>query len=168
MLKEVWEWVRAIIIAVVVALLFRMFVLEHFLVEGESMIPTLNNSERIIVNKMVYHFSNPEQGDIVVFNYQGRRDFIKRAVGVEGDTIQIINNRLYRNGLAVNESYLENGTMQDYGPVTVPPEHIFVLGDNRPNSRDSRYPDVGFVSLEKVKGRAGIVFWPLEHIRRIN
>ena len=118
MLKEVWEWVRAIIIAVVVALLFRMFVMEHFLVEGESMIPTLNNSERIIVNKMVYHFSNPEQGDIVVFNYQGRRDFIKRAVGVEGDTIQIIDNKLYRNGLPVNESYLKNGAMQDYGPVT--------------------------------------------------
>ncbi len=168
MLKEIWEWARSIIIAVILALLFRMFVLEHFLVEGESMLPTLNHKERIIVNKMVYHFYNPEHGDVVVFNYHDRRDFIKRTVGVEGDTIQIIDNQLYCNGLPVDEPYLKNCTMLDYGPVTVPPGHIFVLGDNRSNSRDSRYPDVGFVSLEKVKGRACVVFWPFDQARRIN
>lgn len=168
MLKEIWEWTRSIIIAVIIALLFRMFVMEHFLVEGESMLPTLNNNERIIVNKMVYYFNEPEHGDVVVFNYHDRRDFIKRTVGVEGDTIQIIDNQLYRNGLPVDEPYLRNCTMLDYGPVTVTPGHLFVLGDNRSNSRDSRYPDVGFVSIEKVKGRACVVFWPFNQARRIN
>ena len=168
MAKEVWEWVRSILIAVVLALLFRMFLFEHFLVDGQSMYPTLRDSERIIVNKVVYRFNEPENGEVIVFNYQDRRDFIKRIVGVEGDVVEIRDNKFFRNGVVVKEDYLENVQMSDYGPATVPPGSLFVLGDNRSNSRDSRYPDVGFVSIEEVKGRAALVFWPFDEARKIH
>ncbi len=168
MAKEVWEWVRSILIAVVLALLFRLFLFEHFLVDGQSMYPTLRDSERIIVNKIVYRFSEPENGEVIVFNYQDRRDFIKRVVGVEGDVVEIKDSQLLRNGVVVLEDYLERVNMSDFGPVTVPPGTLFVLGDNRLNSRDSRYSDVGFVSIEEVKGRAAVVFWPFDEARKIN
>lgn len=168
MAKEIWEWVRSIVIAIILALLFRMFLLEHFLVDGQSMNPTLIDNERIIVNKIVYRFQEPDYGDIIVFNYHDHRDFIKRIIGLEGDTVKIKNNRLYLNGEPYDEPYLEKYDTMDYGPVTVPPGHLFVLGDNRANSRDSRYPDVGFVSLEEVKGRAALVFWPFDQARSIH
>ncbi len=165
MLKEIWEWVRSILIAVVLALLFRLFILEHFLVDGQSMYPTLNHSERIIVNKIIYRFQEPQRGDIIVFNYKERRDFIKRVVGMEGDEVEIRDNALFINGVEYFEPYLENIKTADYGPVNVPPEEYFVLGDNRSNSRDSRYPDVGYVTMEKIKGRAFCVFWPMDYAR---
>ena len=168
MAKEIWEWTRSILIAIILALLFRMFLLEHFLVDGQSMYPTLRDNERIIVNKIVYRFQEPDYGDIIVFNYQDRRDFIKRIVAIEGDTVEIKDNRLYLNDTLTDEPYLNEHTVVDYGPVTVPPEHYFVLGDNRANSRDSRYPDVGFVSLEEIKGRASLVFWPFDRARSIH
>ncbi len=165
MSKEVWEWVRSIIIAIIIALLVRVFVIEHFLVDGQSMQPTLEHNERILVNKFVYRFQEPEHEEIVVFEYRDKRDFIKRVVGVEGDTVQIKDKKLYINDEPVEEPYIQKNSVDDYGPVTVPEGHYFVLGDNRANSRDSRYDDVGFVSEEEIKGRAALVFWPFEGFR---
>jgi len=166
-LQEVWEWVRSIIIAIILALLFRMFLVEHFLVDGQSMYPTLQDNERIIVNKLVYRLQEPEYGEIIVFEYQDNRDFIKRVVGEEGDKIKIDDNQLYVNSNRVEEPYIKKNSVEDYGPVTVPEDHYFVLGDNRANSRDSRYDDVGHVSMEEIKGRAAVVFWPLDRARFI-
>lgn len=161
MKKEVWEWIRSITIAVVLALVVRFFLIEPFMVDGGSMYPTLKDQERLIVNKLVYRFDPPQPGDIIVFEYAPGTDFVKRVIGVGGDWIEIRDGRVYRNSVPLEEPYLDEGMdMPDYGPVEVPPGFLFVMGDYRRNSKDSRDPSVGFVSLEKVKGRAMLVLWP--------
>ncbi|HHT47549.1 MAG TPA: signal peptidase I [Firmicutes bacterium] len=158
--KEIKEWARSIILAVALAVIIRMFFLEVFLVEGTSMFPTLHHHERLIVNKATYYLSKPEKGDIIVFNFSPRRDFIKRVIALEGDVVELIGGCLYINNELVNEPFVENHSMTDFGPIVVPEGHAFVLGDNRSNSMDSRDSAVGCVSLEKVKGKAFLVFWP--------
>jgi len=159
--KELWDWTRSILIAIILALLIRMFLFEVFVVEGKSMYPTLQETERLMVNKIVYHFEEPGLGDVIVFEHEPGRDFIKRVIGVEGDRVEIVQGRLYINNRALNEPYLNDGRhMYDYGPEIVPPGYLFVLGDHRQNSMDSRDPRVGFVSEECLKGRAFLIFWP--------
>lgn len=159
--KEIWDWLRSILIAIVLAMLIRLFLFEVFVVEGRSMYPTLIEAERVMVNKLVYRFDNPRLGDIVVFEFVPSRDFIKRVIGVEGDKIEIINGRLYINNKLLDEPYLlENMEVYNYGPVIVPPGYLFLMGDYRQNSMDSRDPRVGFISEEDIKGRAFFIFWP--------
>ncbi len=159
--KELWDWTRSILIAVVLALLIRMFLFEVFVVEGKSMYPTLVETERLMVNKIVYHFDEPRLGDVIVFEHEPGRDFIKRVIGVEGDKVEIRNSLVYVNGQALEEPYLnEDVFMYNYGPEVVPSGFLFVLGDYRHNSMDSRDPRVGFISLEHLKGRAFLIFWP--------
>ncbi len=166
--NELKEWLKSIALAVVIALVIRFFFFETFLVEGTSMYPTLKHHERLIVNKIVYNFKEPEQGDIVVFNYAPRRDFIKRIVAFDGDEVEIREGRLYVNKKLIVEPYIRNQAMHDYGPVIVPEGHVFVLGDNRVNSMDSRDPAVGPIALEKIKGKAMLVFWPLTNAGLLN
>lgn len=163
--KEVQEWVRSILLAVVLAIIIRLFFFQVTVVEGSSMYPTLENHERLIVNKAVFYFRPPQKGDIIVFNYSAHRDFIKRVVALEGDVVEIKNGRLYVNNELMEEPYIKNQTMMDFGPVVIPPGHAFVLGDNRNNSMDSRDPAVGFISLERIKGKALFVFWPPFNMR---
>lgn len=160
--KELGEWTRSIILAIIIAVVIRMFFFETFLVDGTSMFPTLQHNERLVVNKAVYYFREPEQGEIIVFNYQPRprRDFIKRVVAIEGETVEIKDGSLFVNDEILEEPYIENNTMRDFGPVDIPEEHLFVLGDNRNNSMDSRDSEVGAVSFEQVRGKAMVVFWP--------
>ncbi len=158
---DVWDWVRSILIAVVLALLIRLFLFEVFVVEGRSMYPTLHETERLMVNKLVYHYDDPALGDIVVFEFEPGRDFIKRVIGVEGDKVEIINGRVFINNNLFNEPYLlSDMDPYDYGPVEIPVGYYFVMGDYRQNSMDSRDPRVGFVSREHLKGRAFFIFWP--------
>lgn len=169
--KEIKEWVKSIALAVVLAIVIRVFLLEVFLVEGTSMVPTLEHQERLIVNKAVYHFREPQRQEIVVFNYSPRRDFIKRVAGQEGEKVEVRDGQLFVEGKPVEEPYLgENGSnnVKDYGPAVVPEGHLFVLGDNRSNSMDSRDDSVGFVSLEQVKGKAFFVFWPPSDLRTLD
>ncbi|HOB86259.1 MAG TPA: signal peptidase I [Bacillota bacterium] len=166
--KEIWEWIRSIGIALAVALFIRIFLFEFFVVEGRSMYPTLDENERLVVNKFIYRFESPQPGDIVVFQFEPHRDFIKRVIGVEGDTIEIKDGRVFRNGKLMEEPYLlEDMEPQDFGPVLVPPGTVFLLGDYRMNSLDSRDPSVGFVSLEQIKGKALYVFWPIWEARSL-
>jgi signal peptidase I len=159
--KEIWDWVKSILIAVILALLIRLFLFEVFVVEGRSMYPTLSETERLMVNKVIYHFDEPKIGDIVVFQYEPGRDFIKRVIGLEGDKVEISEGRVYINNVLLEEPYLLKGMeMYDYGPVNVPPGYLFLMGDYRENSMDSRDPRVGFVSREFLKGRAFFIFWP--------
>ncbi len=158
---EIWDWTRSILIAIVLALFIRLFLFEVFVVEGRSMFPTLLETERLMVNKLVYRIDEPKLGDIVVFEFEPGRDFIKRVIGLEGDIIEIINGRVYINGNLLDEPYLlESLDLYDYGPVEVPPGYLFLLGDYRQNSMDSRDPRVGFISEEDLKGRAFFIFWP--------
>ncbi len=163
--KEISEWVRSILLAVVLAVIIRLFFFQVTIVEGKSMYPTIDNHERLIVNKAVFYLKQPEKGDIIVFNFSAHRDFIKRVVALEGDEVEIKNGLLYVNGQPVEESYINSSKMIDFGPVVIPSGHAFVLGDNRGDSMDSRDPAVGFISLERIKGKALLVFWPPFNMR---
>ena len=138
--SEIKDWVISIAIAVVLALFIRHFVVELYLVDGPSMRPTLQNQERLVVNKFIYNLHDPERGDILVFQYpkDPSRDFIKRVIAIPGDTIEIKDGHVYVNGELKNEPYILSTTRGDYPLATVPEGHIFVMGDNRNNSEDSR------------------------------
>ena len=160
--EEIKDWVVAILIALVLSFIIRYFIVELYLVDGPSMRPTLQSAERLVVNKFIYRFRPPERGEILVFRYpkDPSRDFIKRVIAIPGDTIEIKDGRVFVNQQLMNEPYILSKTRGDYPLTTVPEGHIFVMGDNRNNSEDSRFADVGFVPYELIKGKAVLVFWP--------
>ena len=162
--EEVRDWVVSIVIAVVLAMIIRTFVVELYLVDGPSMRPTLQHAQRLVVNKFIYHFRAPEKGEVLIFRYpkDPSRDFIKRVIAVPGDTIEIKDGNVFVNGELQNEDYILSKCRGDYPKSTIPEGHIFVMGDNRNNSEDSRFPDVGFVPFDLIKGKAMLVFWPLD------
>jgi len=170
--EEVKDWVISILIAVVLAFFIRYFIVELYMVEGPSMQPTLISGERLVVNKFIYRFKAPEKGDVLVFRYpkDPSRDFIKRVIAVAGDTIEIKDNRIFLNGQLQNETYIldkDHSTYRNYPLATVPEGRIFVMGDNRNNSEDSRFSDVGFVPLDMIKGKAILIFWPMDNIKTL-
>src|SRR5690625_3910838 len=172
--SEIREYIEALLMSVVLAALIIAFVAQSFLVEGSSMEPSFHHGQRLMVEKVTYRFGNPKRGEVVVFKYPGdeRRKFIKRIIGLPGDEITIKNGFLHINGQRIEESYINGPTYGTYsaptfGPVLVPERHYFVLGDNRRNSDDSRYPDVGFVPKRNLIGRAMFVYWPLNQIRAV-
>lgn len=167
--EEIKDWVVSILIAVVLAFFIRYFIVELYLVEGPSMRPTLLNHERLVVNKFIYRFKEPQRGDVLVFRYpkDQSRDFIKRVIAVPGDTIEIREGRVFLNGELQNETYILEKTRGSYPLSTVPEEHIFVMGDNRNNSEDSRFSDVGFVPYDLVKGKAVLIFWPPDELKTL-
>ena len=167
--EELKDWGISIVIALVLAFFIRHFIVELYLVEGPSMRPTLENHERLVVNKFIYKFRAPERGEVLVFRYpkDPSRDFIKRVIAVPGDTIEIKEGRVFVNQQLQNESYILSKTRGSYPLSTVPEGHIFVMGDNRNNSEDSRFSDVGFVPFDLLKGKAVMVFWPLDQLRTL-
>lgn len=167
--EEIKDWVVSILIAVALAFFIRYFIVELYMVEGPSMRPTLVNGERLVVNKFIYRFQQPERGEILVFKYprDQNRDFIKRVIAVPGDTVELKDGRVFVNGQLLNENYILERTKGSYPLSTVPDGHIFVMGDNRNNSEDSRFKDVGFVPYTLIKGKAVMVFWPVDHIKAL-
>ena len=167
--EEIKDWVVSIVVAVVLAFFIRYFIVELYLVDGPSMWPTLQSAERLVVNKFIYRFRAPERGEILVFKYprDPSRDFIKRVIAIPGDTIEIKNGNVFVNGKLLNEPYILSKTRGNYPLATVPEGHIFVMGDNRNNSEDSRFADVGFVSYEMIKGKAMLVFWPFSQFKAL-
>jgi len=166
--SEIREYIEALLISVSITAFIIIFVAQSFLVEGSSMEPSLHHGQRLFVEKVSYRFTEPKRGQVVVFRYPGdeRRKFIKRMIGLPGDEVAIKNGFLYVNGLRLDEDYINGPTYGTYGastfgPVLVPEGHYFVLGDNRRNSDDSRYPDVGFVPKKNLVGRAVVIYWPL-------
>lgn len=162
--RVVRELVETIVIALVLALTIRQFVVETILVDGQSMQETLHDGERLLINKFIYWFRRPETGDVVVFRFpeDPRRDFIKRVIAHEGQTVEIRAGQVYVDGVPLEEPYVDRRWHADFPKTTIAPGRIFVLGDNRDNSRDSRYPDVGQVPLKNVKGMAFLRFWPVD------
>ncbi len=160
--KETIDWIKSLLAAVIIALLIRHFVIEIFLVEGQSMYPTLSHSERLVVNKFLYRFDEPDRDDIVVFSYSDEKDFIKRIVGLPGEKIKINEGMVYLDGEPLEEEYTSGSKNDEFGPDKVPEGHYFVLGDNRDNSMDSRSASVGYISEEQIKGKAFFVFWPFD------
>ncbi len=167
----VQEYIQAFFVAIILALFVIAFIAQSFHVQGRSMEPTLYHGQRLLVDKLTYRFLTPSMGDVVIFRYptDTRRKFIKRIIGLPGDEIAIRNGMVYKNGAVLGESYVSGPTLGPYnapsfGPVRVPDDHYFVLGDNRRNSDDSRYPDVGFIPTEYVVGRALLTYWPLNAV----
>ena len=161
--EEVKDWVISIAIAIAIAMLIRTFIVELYLVDGPSMNPTLQHHERLVVNKFIYNMRAPEKGEILIFKFpkDQTRDFIKRVIATPGDTIEIKGGQVFVNDELQNEPYILSKTRGDYPKATVPEGTVFVMGDNRNNSEDSRFAEVGFVPFDLIKGKAMLVFWPL-------
>lgn len=154
------EVLQTVAVALVLAFLVRTFVLESYQVQGHSMLPTLTTGDRVLVDKLLYRIEGPRTGEIVVFRSPVKKneDWIKRVIGVPGDTVKIVAGQVYINGHRYAEPFVKFNYSYNYGPVTVTPGHLFVLGDNRPNSYDSRY--FGLLSESRVRGSAFVIWWP--------
>jgi signal peptidase I len=168
------EYAEAIIIAIVLALFIRTFVIQAFKIPSGSMKPTLLVGDHILVNKFIYgiklpftdkiliSLNEPEKGDVVVFKFplDTKKDYIKRVIGLPGDRVELVDKQLLINGRPTEDpqaSYSMSGSMRMYGPVTVPADHLFVMGDNRDESSDSRV--WGFVPRPYLKGKAFLIYW---------
>ena len=168
--EEAKDWFVSIVAAIVVAMFIRTFIVELYVVDGPSMRPTLQHEERLVVNKFIYLVRSPEKGEVVIFRYprDPSRDFIKRVIATAGDTIEIKDNRVYVNDQLLIEDYILEKTYTEYPKVTIPDGTIFVMGDNRNNSEDSRFSDVGFVPLNLVKGKAMFIVWPMDEMKTLS
>ncbi len=158
-----------IITAVILAWLIKSFVVQPFYIPSGSMEPTLYPGDRVLVNKFLYDFSEPGKSDIIVFLPPGNddKDYIKRIVATEGEEIQIKNGQVYLNGKAVNEPYIINQySASNFGPERIPTDNVFVMGDNRPNSRDGR--EFGPLPDKRIVGKAFMIYWPPQRIRLLN
>lgn len=162
--SAVREWAETLIVALLVALVIRSFVVQVYLVEGPSMEPTLHTFERVFVNKLVYRFRAPEPGEIIVLQDPARpqRELIKRVIAVAGETIEIKQGIVYVDGKALKEPFtntaIKSNTNMD--PLPVPEGHVFVMGDNRGMSFDSR--NIGPIAISKIDGKAFFMFWPMD------
>ncbi len=165
--RAAWETVETVLIALVLALFIRQFIVESYIVQGNSMRPTLQPNERLLVNKLAYRFRRLRDGDIIVFQppLVSNKDYIKRVVAVGGERVAIRAGRVYVNGRLKPETFLPDDFRgnSDLPPEVVPQGDIFVLGDNRRNSEDSRY--FGFVADRAVRGQAIFVWWPVQRLR---
>ena len=177
-----------VILAFALAIIIKTFLFQAFFIPSGSMEPTLKPGDRVIVNKIPYYFHDPHRGDIIVFEdphptthpdrgvaggffhwlFQGLgvqrptdEDFIKRVIGLPGDTVEGRRDGVYVNGVKIDEPYLPPGvTTAPFPSHTVPPGDLFVMGDNRGNSDDSRFSRLGYIPIENVIGKAFVIIWP--------
>lgn len=169
--RAFFDWMVVIVVALLVAFLVRTFVIAHFVVEGESMYSTLDTGDRVFVNKLSYRLHDPNRGDVVVLHQitgASERDLIKRVIGLPGEAVEVRNCTVLIDGRVLNEPYLdpEVVTPTNCGgdfvlDGVVPENHVFVMGDNRGGSQDSRV--IGPISEDDLVGRAFVVFWPRSH-----
>ena len=171
---SIWSalsWVRDLAFSVLIAVILIVFIYQPVKVEGTSMMPTLTDQERIFINKFTYHLGlgSIERGDMVVFWYPLAEDksYIKRVIGLPGDTVYIDAGQVYVNGRPLTESYVPEDYRDrvSWEEHRIPPGEYFVLGDHRSSSSDSR--TWGFVKREKIYGKAVFVYWPLKNIGRL-
>lgn len=163
--NEVFEWIKSILLAIVIAVIIKTFIFNTTYVLGNSMYPTLHERDRLFANKISLYFSGPERGEIVVLKAPdtNNKDYIKRVIGVGGDTVSIIDGKVYLNGEILEEDYIEEDAythVYNENYWEVPKGYIFVLGDNRDEgaSKDSRY--FGCVSIDTIKGITGFRYFP--------
>lgn len=176
--NEFWEWTKALLVAFALAGLIRYFLFTPIVVDGESMMPNLKDGDRMIVNKIGYDIGEPNRYDIVVFHAPENKDYIKRIIGLPGDHVAYRNDQLYINEKPLDEPYLksnkedlsegegtltEDFTLEERTEETIIPEgYVFVMGDNRRNSKDSRI--IGLISMDEMIGKTSVVFWPPNEI----
>ena len=175
--KESIEWLKALGIGLVIFVFIRTFLFSSYVVEGESMMPTLEEGNKLVVNKIGYTLGSIDRFDVIVFHANKEEDYVKRVIGLPGDRIEYQNDQLFINGEAVEEPYLNNyrNTVSPGQPLTgdfslaelwetetVPEGMLFVLGDNRLESWDSRH--FGFVPADQVVGEVNLRYWPLSEV----
>ncbi|MCM8765429.1 MAG: signal peptidase I [Candidatus Omnitrophica bacterium] len=170
--ETVKEWTESLLVAFVLAMTVRTFVIQAFKIPTGSMEPTLKPRDRILVNKFIYRFKEPERGDVIVFRYplDTRRDFIKRLIAKPGETVKIENGYIYIDGKKIDSHpvikqiyYYNRGSLGNSPEGTKVPENsFFVLGDNSAFSQDSRY--WGFVPRKYILGKAILIYWPIQRI----
>lgn len=166
--RELLEWVGTLAVAVVIALVVRTFIFEPVKVDGNSMADTLHNGEIMFVTKWEYHTGDPERFDVVICHYpdRGNTNFVKRVVGLPGDTVAVLDGYLYVNGEKYEEEYLTHRPDYNLAPYVVPEGEYFVLGDNRSNSNDSHR--IGPIDREMIVGHVRSVFFPFDSWRAID
>ncbi len=169
--QSLWENVQIVAIALVMAFLIRMWIAEPRFIPSESMLPTLEQGDRLVVEKLSYRFHDPQKGDIVVFHppsilqsqgYDSDNAFIKRVIGTSGDIIEVKNGIVYVNDQPLEESYILETPHYNLYAVQVPKGQLFVMGDNRNNSNDSHV--WGFLPQRNLIGHAVFRFWPLSRL----
>lgn len=171
--KEAKEWIEVIVFAGFLAFNIRTFVIQAYKIPSGSMIPTFEIKDHLFVSKFNYWFKIPEQGEIIVFKFpeDPKKDFIKRVIAMESDTVQIADKQVFVNGKQLVEPYkvhydpmiIPGGPRDNFGPIIVPKGCLFVMGDNRDKSYDSRF--WGSVPKENLRGRALVIYWPFNRIR---
>jgi len=173
-LKSWYQLAKGIDILLVLGLLFRSFILQPFLVEGQSMEPNFHDKEFLLVDRVSYKFNQPQRGEVIIFRFPKNtaEDYIKRIIGLPGENVRIENGHIFINNLLLNESYLPPNTKTDVAinpsntlDLTLQPGEYFVLGDNRNNSSDSR--EWGTVPAQNIIGRAWFVAYPLENFGKV-
>lgn len=163
------DFLESIVIAVILALLIKTFIFSFFYIPSRSMEPTLQKNDRIVVTKYTYRFSNPQRGDIIVFKYpyDTKKDYVKRLIALPGEKLEIIDSNLYINDELIEEPYLPMDLdFGNFGPIMVPEDQYFMMGDNRNNSSDSR--EWGFVDKKLLVGKVQMRYWPISRMGRIN
>jgi len=165
--RNIVEWIGIVVGALLVAVIVKTFLIQAFYIPSLSMYSTLDKGDRVLVNKVSYHLHDIHRGDVVVFKRPpgvpdtGIKDLIKRVVGLPGDTVEGHDGAVYVNGKRLVENYLDKGTItSDFSPEKIPDGDIFVMGDNRGNSEDSRV--FGPIDDDLVVGRAFVRVWPLQ------
>lgn len=165
------EYTEAFVIAIILAVIIRMFVVEAFKIPSGSMIPTLLIGDHLLVNKFIYKFTQPKRGDVIVFKYPDNpsRNFIKRIIGVGGDKIEVRDKVVYVNDEPQDESFTQHvlpeilparySPRDNFGPITIPAHAYFMMGDNRDSSLDSRFWENRFVNQRAIVGKAFIIYW---------
>ncbi|MCD2138662.1 signal peptidase I [Salinicoccus halitifaciens] len=172
MKKEILEWVMAIAIAIMLIVVIRTFFFVTYTVDGLSMDPTLQDGDRVVVNKFMDNFTDYEYPEVVVFDSDMGPAYVKRVIGTPGDEVEMRDQQVYVNGepleedyvVHTGESYMDNFTLSDLGVEgdVIPEDHYLVLGDNRPVSRDGR--DFGLIHEDSIVGEVQLRFWPLNEI----
>ena len=179
--KFIKEYIEPIVIAILIALFIRAFIVQAFKIPSSSMEPTLLVGDHLLVNKFIYgiripysdeifgknkkffEWKKPQRGDVIVFIFpkDRKKDFIKRVIGTEGEKVEIVHNKIYINDKLIDDPWghftIARSSIEDFGPIKVPEGSLFVMGDNRDNSQDSRF--WGFVNINAVKGKALIVYF---------
>ncbi|SKC75948.1 signal peptidase I [Maledivibacter halophilus] len=173
MTKEIFEWIKTIVVSVVIALVITTFI-RPTLVKGHSMYPTLEPNNYLIINKIPYMIHEPERGDIVVFKSHlttpdgKEKDLIKRVIAVEGDKIEVKNGKIYVNGEKVEEGYINGDYTSGDIEIEVDKDEVFVMGDNREASLDSRDPRVGTVDVDTIRGKVLVRLFPFNKIGKVD
>lgn len=172
--KEIIEWIKIIVTSLAIAIVITHFV-KPTLVQGSSMYPTLEEKDYLIINRVSYKRNEPQKGDIIVFKTEllqdngKKKDLVKRVIGLPGDHVKIENQEVYLNGELLKEEYLSSSVITEGNiDITIPQGSIFVMGDNRQHSMDSRDADVGLVKIDDIMGKVIVRLLPFDKIGKVS